>query len=191
MAAALAMDPVSPRLTPVPLPTLKIRGVVSNETKRGFKYSELVDKDLAFKMQGFDFLTAWTLVDHVNRVSQSGLTYVLEKKPCLHYVYQSLVEGLKKKGPILCNPQLLTRILYFGAGLPFCSHETASIKFLRSPSSSKLKEIKETPTMGTIDDEGSGGNQQNRPHTSSLDEQSPPPQKETPQKQIDVIKVSE
>ena len=45
---------------------------------------------------------------------------------------------------MLSNPQLLTRILYFMASIPFCGRETASLKALRAPQS-HLTEIKELP----------------------------------------------
>ena len=63
------MDPIVPKVNPVSLPTLKTRGIVLEGTKKVFKYNELLDKGLAAKLQGFDFLTTWTLVDHAHHVS--------------------------------------------------------------------------------------------------------------------------
>ena len=144
VADALQMDLTTPKVNPIALPTLKAKGVVQEGTKKGFKYNELLNKELATQLQGFDFLTTWTLVDHANRVSQTALAIVMEGKPCLQYVYSSLLEGLKKRQPVLSNPQLLTRILYFMASIPFCGPETASLKALRAPQS-RLTEIKELP----------------------------------------------
>ena len=122
------MDLTTPKVNPIALPTLKEKGVVQEGTKKGFKYNELIDKELVVKLQGFDFLTTWTLVDHVHRVSQTALAIIMEEKPCFQYVYSSLLEGLKKRKPVLSNPQLLTRILYFMASIPFCSPVKASLK---------------------------------------------------------------
>ena len=69
VADALQMDLTTPKVNPIALPTLKAKGVIQEGTKKGFKYSELLNKELAVKLQGFDFLTRWTLVDHANRVS--------------------------------------------------------------------------------------------------------------------------
>ena len=115
----MQMDLTTPKVNPIFLPTLKTRRIVVEGTKKGFKYNELLNKELAVKLQGFDFLTTWTLVDHANRVSQTALAIVMEGKPCFQYVYSSLLEGLKKRQPVLSNPHLLTRILYCMASIPF------------------------------------------------------------------------
>ena len=80
MADALQMDLTTPKVNPIALPTLKAKGIVQEGTKKGFKYSEFLNKELAIKLQGFDFLTTWTLVDHANRVSQTALAIIME--PC-------------------------------------------------------------------------------------------------------------
>ena len=91
-------------------------------------------------------------MDHANRVSHTALAIVMEGKPCFQYVYSSLLEGLKKRQLVLSNPQLLTRILYFMASIPFCSPETASLKALRAPQR-HLTEIKELPLEGPASEE--------------------------------------
>lgn len=102
--ALLQIDLTAPKVNRVSLTTLKTRRIVLKGAKKGFKYNELLDQGLAVKLQGFDFLTTWTLVDHVHRVSQTALAIIMEEKPCFQYVYTSLMEGLKKKQPVLCNP---------------------------------------------------------------------------------------
>ena len=62
----MQMDLTTPKVNPIALPTLKAKGIVLEGTKKGFKYSELLNKELAVKLQGFDSLTTWTLVDHVH-----------------------------------------------------------------------------------------------------------------------------
>lgn len=152
VADALQMDPTVPKVNSVSLPTLKTRGIVLEGTKKGFKYNELLNKGLAIKLQGFDFLTTWTLVDHAQHVSQIALAIIMEKKPCFQYVYWSLLEGLKKKQPVLSNPQLLTRILYFMASIPFCNPVTTSLKTLCAPQS-HLTEIKDLPLEDPVSEE--------------------------------------
>ena len=97
VADALQMDQTAPKVTLVSLPTLKTRRIIPEETKKGFRYNELRDKGSAVKLQGFDFLTTWTLVDHSQCVSQTALAIIMEEKPCFQYIYSSLLEGLKKK----------------------------------------------------------------------------------------------
>ena len=98
---------------------LKQRGVIKLDAKDHLRYSDLLREDLASTLPVLELLCMVTFAEIQQRVTALGITCLLEKKSAFQYIWTQLNEGLRKATPIFVNPQLLTRLLYTGAGLPF------------------------------------------------------------------------
>ena len=46
----MQMDLTTPKVNPISLPTFKARRIILEGTKKGFKYNELLNKELAVKL---------------------------------------------------------------------------------------------------------------------------------------------
>lgn len=101
-------------------------GLFTVKAREHLKYNDLVNQTLAKQLQMLDLLAIVTFPNDIHCVTTKGLTCLLENRPAVFYIHSQFMESLRKTGPTLANPQLLTKVLYSSSGLPMPATTTAS-----------------------------------------------------------------
>ena len=83
---------------------LKQKGILPNLQRKYFRYNEVLETELMTQLQMLDFIAMFTIPDHLNHVTTTALTCMVEQKLAFNYIHNQLMECKTKL--VLAEPSI-------------------------------------------------------------------------------------